>query len=596
MKHISFTLLLVMLMSMASNKALAYDNIKPSYILNKQWVSCSNSCKLLDPYYSDGVTFEWTGGCKNGKAHGIGKAIKFNNGQYESTYEGEYKDGIREGHGKFSHTDGSVKEGIFIKGQLIGKGKMTDNDGNSYEGNFINYRAHGIGKYKMANGSIFEGWFVADKPYTGKLTNYDGNITYLQEGVPVEKIVETKSDYKPKIGVRVTEYFDKNWNRCQAKNAAYYRLITYKAPNKPTGKIKDYYITGELQGDFTAIYIDYSDEGKNFFEGEANWYYKSGKLEKKCYFYNSKLNGPETSYYENGIVQSSANYSHGVLNGSAISNYPNGNPRIIANYDNGILKNNKYLQFTEERIAFLVYNENFIKNRESWEYNGVNGELSVNSDNTISLQVTPNRTVSGGIYTSFSATGENIISIKTHRQAKNENIIGLLFGFKDWDNYCGLYISGSEYVFQYIKNGRQMTRQEWKTSAAIESEVNTLTIVNSGNKTSLIINDVTIEEYSRIIYDGAFCCITGVNNSNDICRFDAANLTVSELVDLNNISGDYLPQQESQEGWTSSGSGFFISENGYVATNYHVVEDAKVIEVSIMRDGDWKHYPAKVIL
>lgn len=574
---------------------ITYSNAQ-TYTLNEQWVSCGNSCKLLDPYYSDGITFEWTGGCKDGKAHGIGKAVKYNHGEYESTYEGEYRNGIREGHGKFIHADGSVMEGEFVSGQLIGKGTVTTDDGHIYEGNLVNYRRHGVGKVRMANGSTFEGWFVADAMYTGKFVNYDGTITYLQEGNPVEKVIDKKSDYKPKIGTRMTEYFDKDWNRSQAKDAVYYRLITYEAPNKPVGKIKDYYITGELQGDFTAVYIDYADEGKNFFEGEANWYYKSGKLEKKCYFYNSKLNGPEVSYYEDGTVLSYANYSHGLLNGSVISNYPNGNPRIIANYDNGVLKNNKYLQFTEDGVAFLVYNENFIKNRESWEYNGVNGKLSVNSDNTISMQVTPNRTVSGGIYTGFSATGENIISIMTHRQAKNENIIGLLFGFKDWDNYCGLYISGSEYVFQYIKNGQQMTRQEWKTSAAIESEVNTLTIVNSGNKTSLIINDVTVEEYSRIRYDGSYCCVTGVNNGNDICNFDAANLTVSELIDPNNISSDYLPQQTSQGGWTSSGSGFFISETGFVATNYHVVEDAKTIEVSIVRDGDWKHYSAKVVL
>ena len=571
-------------------------NEAQTYTLNEQWVSCGNSCMLLDPYYSDGVTFEWTGGSVNGKAHGFGKALKYNNGVWESTYEGEYKNGIREGHGKFTHADGSVHEGTFINGQLMGKGTVITDDGHYYEGNFINYRCHGKGKQIMANGSIMEGWFVSDEFYTGKYVSHTGQIVYIQEGKPVENIKEQKSNYKPKIGTRVTEYFDSNWKRCQSKDAAYYRLITYEAPNKPKGIIKDYYITGEQQGDFYAVYMDYDDEGKNFFEGEANWYYKSGKLERKCFFLNSKINGPEISYFEDGTIQSSANYNNGTLDGAMIAYYPNGTPRIVANYDKGVLKNNKYLQVSEDGTTFLVYSENFIKNQEAWEYKGVNGKLSVNPDNTISLQVTPGRTVSGGIYTGFSPTGNNVISILVHRKPKDENIVGLLFGFKDWNNYCGLYISGGEYTFQYVKNGMQMTQQEWKTSAAIESETNMLSVVNMGNQMNLVINDVTVEEFSRIKYDGGYCCVTGVNQGNNECQFDAADLTVSELVDTNDIPEEYLPKQSAKGGWSASGSGFFISESGYIATNHHVIEDAKVIEVSFVRNGEWEHHPAKVVL
>ncbi len=568
-----------------------------SYTLNEQWVSCGNSCKLLDPYYSDGVTFEWTGGCVNGKVNGFGKALKYNNGVLESTYEGEYKNGIREGRGKYTtHPEEISYEGTFINGQLVGKGRLTADDGQVYEGEFINYVAHGVGKVKFGNGTVFEGIVRNKVPYTGKVSNYDGQTFYLQGGNVVDKIQNTKRGYIPKIGVRQTEYFDKDWNRCQPKAAAYYRVITYQSPHKPKGKVKDYYIDGQLQSEYTSIYIDYEDENMNFYEGEATWYYKSGKIEQKRYYYNNEINGPNTSYYEDGTIKSIYNYEYGILNGTSIENYPNGSPRIVANYENGVLVNNKHLEITEDGSPFLVYTEDFVKNHDSWEYNGVNGALIVNSDNTISLQVNPGRTVSGGIYTGFSPNGDNIISLMTHRKSKDENIIGLLFGFKDWDNYSGVFISGGQYAFQYVRNGRQLAQEIWKNSPAIETEINTLSVMNNGNSTTIYINNEQIEEFERLKYEGSTCCVTAANQGEQECQFDAAALTVSELVNPDDIPSEYLPKQPQKDGWSANGSGFFISEKGYVATNYHVIDGAKAIEVSIVRNGEWEHHPAKVIL
>lgn len=591
-KSAGFRLIALILFFMAGS-----DSIAQTYTLSEKWVDCGNSCQIQDPYYNDGESIVWNGGCKDGKAHGKGTAVRYSGGEPVSTYEGEYKNGLREGRGRLILKSGTVKEGTFVKGQLTGEGTMTTEDGHSYSGHFVNYTMHGIGKLKLANGASFEGWFVADQPYTGTWNNYDGTFIYLDKGERSEnKPVVPKSNYKPKMGTQVREYFDKDWNHCQAKQAAYYRLITYSAPNKPKGIIKDYYINGKPQGTFYAAYMDYEDEGKTFHEGEANWYYPSGKLERKCYFFNNEINGPDMTYFEDGTIQSSSNYDFGVIDGTMIVNYPNGTPKIIANYDQGSLKNNKYLEITEKGATFLVYDENFIRNKKFWEYHGANGTLQVNSDNTISLAITPSRTVSGGIYTGFSPTGENYISIVTRRKAKDTNIIGLLFGFKDWDNYCGLFIAGSNYAFQYMKNGKSMTKAEWKSSIAIKPEINNLAVMNSGSKMSLIINDETVAEYNRIQYDGAYCCVTGANEGNEVCYFDAAKLSVSEYVDSENIPSEYLPRKQGVDSWTASGSGFFLSEDGYLATNYHVIDGAKKIEVSIVRNGEWEHHPAVVVL
>ena len=572
-----------------------------TYTLKDKWVDCGNGVQLLDPYYSDGVTFTWDGPSRNGKAHGVGKAIKYKNGEYESTYEGEYQNGIRQGKGKFTHMDGSVKTGTFINGQLMGKGMAELENGTTYEGEFINYRCHGNGKLREGNGSVFEGFFVGDTPYTGKYTTYKGDVIYIQDGAPVQQINERHNGYSPKIGSKVTEYFDQDWQRCQPKDAAYYRIITYSAPHTPKGVVKDYYITGELQGEGTFVYIDYDDEQKNFNEGELTTYHKNGKKASHVYYFNNQPNGPSEEFYESGAKKVDMPFYFGVPDGAVISYFENGNPYSVAIYDKGVLKNNKYLQFTEDgKNGYLVYKEDFNRNSDSWEYNGANGQLVVNRDNSISFTVTPERSVSGGLQADFSPNGNNIIEISTRRDPTAKDvIIGFLFGFKDWNNYCGFYIADKQFIYQQVKNGKKITDYDWQPSEAIQPEINSLRVMNIGDQLGFFLNDVELGSLDRPQYDGSFCVATVVNNGLNQAQVDAAGLNVWEFVDdLNNVA-EYLPSAaptQDDGGWKGSGSGFFINEKGLLATNYHVIDGAKTIEVTFIRNGEVENHPATVVL
>ena len=476
-----------------------------TYTLEDRWVNCGNNTQLLDPYYSPGVTFTWTGSSKGGKANGQGVATKYVNGKFESKYEGTYRNGIREGKGTFTHMDGSVKTGTFVNGQLTGKGTVKDEDGNSYEGDFINYRMHGNGTFRWGNGSTFVGYMVSDAPYTGKYTSYTGEVTYIQRGEPVENLTESKSIYFPKIGQQVREYFDEEWNRCNPKQAAYYRLITYSSPNKPNGVVKDYYISGELQSEQYPIFIDYDDEGKTFLEGKQTFYHKNGKVASVIYYYNNQPNGPQTDYYPDGTVASESFWNMGVLNGDMIQYHPDGKYAIVAKYDNGVLHNNKYLQITEDQMFLLVYNENFARNHEAWEFQGQPGIIQVNDAESISMQANPERTISGGIYTGFTPMSDNIISIMTNQRNPGQGIVTFLFGFKDWDNLCAFSIAGDSYKFTYKKNGVIVQNDEWKKSTAIKPDVNRMMVVNNGDKITMYVNDEPLVQTGRIYYDGSLC-------------------------------------------------------------------------------------------
>ncbi|MBQ4094966.1 MAG: trypsin-like peptidase domain-containing protein [Oscillospiraceae bacterium] len=48
-------------------------------------------------------------------------------------------------------------------------------------------------------------------------------------------------------------------------------------------------------------------------------------------------------------------------------------------------------------------------------------------------------------------------------------------------------------------------------------------------------------------------------------------------------------------GGTASGTGFIISEDGYIVTNYHVIEGAQAVSVSLLQSEDGEEIPAQII-
>ena len=97
-----------------------------------------SNCKVNDV----DINKEYRGECRNGLAHGKGRA------KGRDVYLGEFKDGNAHGQGTYTWATGNSYEGTWVNGERV-HGKYKDNDG-TYEGDFLNGKRQGFGSYKYS--------------------------------------------------------------------------------------------------------------------------------------------------------------------------------------------------------------------------------------------------------------------------------------------------------------------------------------------------------------------------------------------------------------------------------------------------------------
>jgi hypothetical protein len=121
--------------------------------------------------FADGTVYE--GECKEGKKEGRGKMM-YSDGD---VYEGELKEDKFEGRGKFMYSDGSVYKGEWKEDKMEGRGKFMFSDGHVYEGEFKEDKMEGRGKMMYSSGDVYEGEFKEGKfEGRGKMMYSNGEV------------------------------------------------------------------------------------------------------------------------------------------------------------------------------------------------------------------------------------------------------------------------------------------------------------------------------------------------------------------------------------------------------------------------------------
>jgi S1-C subfamily serine protease len=172
---------------------------------------------------------------------------------------------------------------------------------------------------------------------------------------------------------------------------------------------------------------------------------------------------------------------------------------------------------------------------------------------------------------------------------KEDYPYGLYFGGMDGNNYLNFCISANGY-FKYSLNIDGNYRDLIKPTKSAHINVsgsNKLTVIKSSNTLIFFINSEQVATYN---YDGIF------GNKVGFIIFNAQKIAFDDLsIGLLSNKKTLEPDQNNSQ-WKGNGSGFFINEKGYVATNYHVIKDANTIQIEYFQKGIKNTFAAKVIV
>ena len=119
---------------------------------------------------------KYEGDIVNGVPNGQG-TMNFNG----EKYLGEYKDGLKYGHGTYTFPDGGKYVGEYKDGLPNGQGTETYPNGNKYVGEFKDGKYHGQGTYTWSDGRKYvRAWKDGKKHGQGTMTWSDG-VKYVGE-------------------------------------------------------------------------------------------------------------------------------------------------------------------------------------------------------------------------------------------------------------------------------------------------------------------------------------------------------------------------------------------------------------------------------
>jgi len=513
-----------------------------------------------------------------------------------------------------------VKDNDQFKVCDIGKSENESNSNNfkaifkptniegfyNYECQYFDPNWKGTSSVRLTDNSNLEyNFFVGDK----MIKKYYGKNA-VKHGVQLKwSFFWTKKYPSPKIGLKSSNrptkenisdegvkkiYYSDKWKVVSSREqASYMRLANKNSFGAPVGKIIDYYISGEqfaLRDG--AIYIDPNEDKNSIFYGKTVGYFKSGEQYFETIRDEKGIIQRLIEYFENGNINRLLKFKEGKIHDERFSFHPNGKIKQYSFYDQGYLVGDWFLDCDFEGSCHKVFSDNFIDNSLNWNLETY-GECSSLIDKDIGLLLNTGNTCSSKSEMKYLVLNEeNDFSLELNLKLEsgvNSNAFGILWGYKDNENYSYFYINktGEFKIGSYYK-GLHSKESKWSSSQFIDkNDFNILKISKFG---SIVVFSINREVVYQLKYLGLLGDFHGIGLIGSNADLIVQGMEVKESLGF--IDFDKSPRGE----WNGNGSGFFIEKSGFIVTNHHVIENAEEIQIEFQKNGILKSHKAEIVV
>ena len=406
---------------------------------------------------------------------------------------------------------------------------------------------------------------------------------------------------------------------------------------------------------FVSIYHEFSKNGNIICEGNFDngnktgiWiYYNDDKIIKSLYHYEKdSLNGKSIIYYENGNVSSEGdylngkksglwvynkenkvrdyeeNYVDGKQNGSYISyfdnkkiyekgimvdgwkhgnwltNYYDGSIKSIVEFDNGT-RNPTCHECNEYKKCKAVISNYFVK--EKMQSDWFASDISYYTETKDGIEVAfskekNNKDFNINLNVSWKNYDDISLEVTFKNTANTKMKYGISWNENEIENTSNQFLISNEgtYSIENIEDNLYLGSKSEKTTSikTLVGEENVLKISKKGENIYYSINGVLVETQKLIEWEGSTFKILVLNEE----KFDSPSIIVKSFVFKDTESYDSVENglETGKFNWNGSGTGFYVNNEGFIATNYHVIQDATDIVVLCKQNGMNQKYKATV--
>jgi S1-C subfamily serine protease len=276
------------------------------------------------------------------------------------------------------------------------------------------------------------------------------------------------------------------------------------------------------------------------------------------------------------------------LDGLSTYFYESGSIKAKKEFSSGNLKENKYKEYDEKGNGLIVFLEDFNNNANTWDiYSSEKSASRIENGKFVLTSFQKEGT--SRFISAYVDAKELTYEMNFESEDLRKANIGLIYNFQDWNNYAYFYVSGESYSLGYVKNGvANKTIEDSYTSDLRRDKSNTLSVAHEGEYLYFNINgNIQYRDYN----------ISGLTgNKTGFVVGGKATVKVDYLKIKGRGSNISVPGSDEDFDIKQAGSGFFISRNGFIATNYHVIENTSRIQVEVKINDVSKSYNAEVVL